>query len=321
MKNKDNKHSNYLIILLVVILLGVIGYKIYENYNIKHYIFEEQEVARVKVEILENNLIDEEHFYKLNFTDKEDIVKVLTVRNRLREKRTGDNTYDGLRGNVHFTIYDEDGRERYEEFNDIFIEKYVFELLDLNSAKKQYIDLLNVESKDVKKITITNPYTEETVEIINNDEIVSDYSGYEIVDSLMIALKDDIMDNNYYNISEAAKFIIKIDTDRTYETAALSNYKNTLDIVKAVSPEVEFGFEDIDSIIIEYNERTVEISNDEIEEFKDAISDALECYVPFTDRNSAVTLEITLNEEHEMKKVYGSIFKDNVTENIFDLFE
>lgn len=311
---KDNKYSNYLLILLLLVLLGVIGYKIFENYNIKHIIFEEQEVERVKVEISEM-----ERFYKINFTDEDDMVKALTVRNKLREYVDTDN--DGLKGNVHFTIYDEDGRETYDEFDSIYIDDFVWELLDLDSAKKQYIEELNIKAEDVKKISFENSYTKEKCEILNTEEEVSGYSGLELVDSLVLALKKDIMTNPYVFNDAKLEFSMTINADKKYELPILKNYENVLGIVDQVLPEITFQIDDLAKVAITKENNTVEITSEDFEEAKDAICDTIKTFVPYTDINSEILIQYTFKEELGIKDSFGSIHKDDVTENIYDLFE
>lgn len=311
---KDNKYSNYLLILLLLVLLGVIGYKIFENYNIKHIIFEEQEVERVKVEISEM-----ERFYKINFTDEDDMVKALTVRNKLREYVDTDN--DGLKGNVHFTIYDEDGRENYDEFDWIYIDDFVWELLDLDSAKKQYIEELNIKAEDVKKISFENSYTKEKCEILNTEEEVSGYSGLELVDSLVLALKKDIMTNPYVFNDAKLEFSMTINADKKYELPILKNYENVLGIVDQVLPEITFQFDDLAKVAITKENNTVEITSEDFEEAKDAICDTIKTFVPYTDINSEILIQYTFKEELGIKDFYGSIHEDDVSENIYDLFE
>lgn len=311
---KDNKYSNYLLILLLLVLLGVIGYKIFENYNIKHIIFEEQEVERVKVEISEM-----EKFYKINFTDEDDMVKALTVRNKLREYV--DTNDQGLKGNVHFTIYDEDGRENYDEFDSIYIEDYVWELLDLDSAKKQYIDELNINPEDVKKITFENPYTKEKFEISNTEEEVSGYSGLELVDSLVLALKKDIMSNPYVFNDDKLEFSMTINAEKKYELLVLKNYENVLGIINQVLPEITLQMDDLSKVAITKENNTVEITDEEFQEAKDAIYDVIGTFVPYTDVDSEIQIQFTFKDELEIKDLFGSIHKDDVTENIYDLFE
>lgn len=313
-KNKDNKYTNYLLILLSLVLLGVIGYKIFENYNVKHIIFEEQKVVRVKVEISEMEL-----FYKLNFTEESDMVKALTVRNMLREYEDPEN--EGFKGNVHFTIYDEDGRERYDEFNDIFIDDFVWELLDLNNAKLQYIDVLNLKPENVASIHIINPYTKETFDVNNTKDDVADYSGVEIVDSFVLALKKDIMDNPYYFNDAKYEYKIEIEADKNYEASICKNYLNTIGIIDKVYPEVKLGIDDLKEIEITRDNVSVILLEEDFEEAKEAVESAIDSYVPYTDIDSEMTIKFVFKDELELKDKFGSIHKGDVSESIYDLFE
>lgn len=289
------------IIFVVIILLVLICIIAIYLYNIRF--IPKENISEIKINL--NQFLN-----MTSFKEEENIEKALEIEKTLIEKSLP----LGLFGNyqtIEYNVIYENGKSITRKYKNVYpVHKIFEELIESEEYKKQTYDIYNEKIYDTNNLILyLKEFNDRQVKIIDKEKI----------SKIIKLLREEYLLNNiskYINDNHINNVEVEFDKDIT----TLSNYILNINSEKVSETLKEIGVykeliissDDIEFFTISKGNEKINVKDKKI------IQIILDLAQPYSSGESVITCEATTKDENT---VYGTFFKNNIPEDIENLFE